>query len=268
MKIDEEKSVKNYFNEINSFCLKNVIDVPTRVTNLGGSLIDHFYCFNPQKILNSCVLLSDISDHFPLYIKLKQYCSNKANINNKNQYYHDYSKINLNKLLTDTSTVLNKFQIYKIINSNNTIHSKFECLIDKIKKIINKNFTMKKLSKSKLKLKLKPWITKGILKSIRYKNRLYKKLCKNNFKDKLKLQEYKTYRNKLTKIKTISKKMYYGKKLKNSNKNSSETWKVINDITKRKKKDNDFPHILKVNEKSVNNPIDIVNNLILGKQPV
>ena len=268
MKIDEEKSVKNYFNEISSFGLKNVIDVPTRVTNLGGSLIDHFYCSNPQKVLNSCVLLSDISDHFPLYIKLKQYCSNKANINNKNQYYHDYSKINLNKLLTDTSTVLNKFQIYKIINSNNTIHSKFECLIDKIKKIINKNFTMKKLSKSKLKLKLKPWITKGILKSIRYKNRLYKKLCKNNFKDKLKLQEYKTYRNKLTKIKTISKKMYYGKKLKNSNKNSSETWKVINDITKRKKKDNDFPHILKVNEKSVNNPIDIVNNLILGKQPV
>ena len=48
---------------------------------------------------------------------------------------------------------------------------------------------MKKLSKSKLKLQLKPWITKGILKSIRYKNKLYKKLCKNNFNDKLKLQK-------------------------------------------------------------------------------
>ena len=57
--------------------------------------------------------------------------------------------------------------------------------------------------------------------------------------------------------------MYYEKRLQNCNKNSSETWKVINDITKRKKKDNDFPHILKVNEKSVNNPIDIVNNLNL-----
>jgi len=122
---------------------------------------------------------------------------------------------------------------------------------------------MKKLSKSKLKLQLKPWITKGILKSIRYKNKLYKKLCKNNFDDKLKLQEYKTYRNKLTKIKTISKKMYYEKRLQNCYKNSSETWKVINHITKRKKKDNDFPHILEVNEKSLNNPIDIVNNLNL-----
>jgi len=206
LKIDEEKSVKNYFNEINSFGLKNLIDIPTRVTNLGGSLIDHFYCSNPQKVLNSCVLLSDISDHFPLYIKLKQCCSDKTNINNKSQYYQDYSKMNLNKLLTDTSTVLNKFQIFKIINSNNSIDSKFECFIGKIKEIINKNVTMKKLSKSKLKLQLKPWITKGILKSIRYKNKLYKKLCKNNFNDRLKLQQYKTYLNKLTKIKTISKK--------------------------------------------------------------
>ena len=40
LKIDEQKSVKNYFNEINTFGLKNLINVPTRVNNLGGSLID------------------------------------------------------------------------------------------------------------------------------------------------------------------------------------------------------------------------------------
>ena len=52
---------------------------------------------------------------------------------------------------------------------------------------------------------LKPWITKGILKSTRYKNRLYKMLCKNNFSNTQKVKEYKTYRNKLIKIKIISK---------------------------------------------------------------
>ena len=55
--------------------------------------------------------------------------------------------------------------------------------------------------------------------------------------------------------------MYYEKRLQNCNKNSSEIWKVINDITQTKKKDNDFP--LKVNEKSLNNPINIVDNLNL-----
>ena len=56
---------------------------------------------------------------------------------------------------------------------------------------------------------------------------MYKKLCKNN-NCKLKLQEYKTYQNKLTNIKTISRKMCYEKRLKNCNKNFSETWKVFN----------------------------------------
>merc|ERR1712096_51703 len=127
----------------------------------------------------------------------------------------DYSKMNLNKLLTDTSTVLNKFQIFKIVNSNNSIDSKLECFIGKIKEIINKNVTLKKLSKYKLKLQLKPWITKGILKSIRYTNKMYKKLCKNNFNDKLKLQVFKTYRNKLLKIKAISKKFTMRKFFRN-----------------------------------------------------
>ena len=54
--------------------------------------------------------------------------------------------------------------------------------------------------------------------------------------------------------------MYYEKRLQNCYKKFSETWKVINDITKRKKKDNFFTHIVKVNEKSFNKPIDIVNN--------
>ena len=34
LKIDEKTSVKNYFNEINSFGLTNSIDVPTSVTNV------------------------------------------------------------------------------------------------------------------------------------------------------------------------------------------------------------------------------------------
>ena len=54
----------------------------------------------------------------------------------------------------------------------------------------------------------KPWITKGILKSIKYKNRLYRMLCKDSFSNTQKVKEFKTYRNKLTIIKTTSKNNY------------------------------------------------------------
>ena len=83
LKKDKVQSIKNYNDEICSFGLTNVINVPTRVSKLGGTLIDHFYYSNPQKILDSNVLLSDISDHNLLYAKLK-YCNlSKTNINSK-----------------------------------------------------------------------------------------------------------------------------------------------------------------------------------------
>lgn len=268
---DKDKSINNYLNEIQSFGITNLIDVPTRVTNQGGTLIDHFYFSNPQRVQNAQVLLSDISDHFPLYVKLKNCNLTKTHINTKTQFHQDYSKININKLSIDASNIFNKFQIYKIINSKDSIDSKFECLLEKVKEISDKNIPTRKLSKSKLKLKSKPWITKGILKSIRYKNKLYKMLCKNNFNNPQKVKEYKTYRNKLTKIKTISKKNYFEKRLQNCNKNSAATWKVINEITNRQKNRCEFPHKLEINEESFTNPVEIVNKLNLhfsniGKQ--
>ena len=57
-------SVKNYLNQINGFGLTNLISLPTGVNNLGGTLVDHFYCSSSEKVINSYVLLSDISDHF------------------------------------------------------------------------------------------------------------------------------------------------------------------------------------------------------------
>ena len=55
----------------------------------------------------------------------------------------------------------------------------------------DQNVPTKKISKAKLKLKSKPWITKEILKSIRRKNKLYKNHFNNNFNKQVKLQEYK-----------------------------------------------------------------------------
>ena len=110
-------------------------------------------------------------------------------------------------------------------------------------------------------MKSKPWITKAILKSIKQKNKLYKNLCKTNFNNPNKVQQYKKYRNRLTKIKTLSKKVYYENMLKSSDKNTSKIWRIINDITNRKKQENQFPHRLDINENSFTKPVEIVNKL-------
>ena len=43
LKKDRKTSIRNYYNEIYIFGLTNLINVPTRVTNPGGTLIDHLY---------------------------------------------------------------------------------------------------------------------------------------------------------------------------------------------------------------------------------
>ena len=110
--------------------------------------------------------------------------------------------------------------------------------------MIEKNIPTRKLSKSKRKLMSKFWITKDILKSIKYKNRLNRMLSKDSFINTLKVKEFIIYRNKLTKVKTISKKNYLEKRLQICNKSSAETWKVINEIINRQKKSYEFPHKL------------------------
>ena len=49
--------------------------------------------------------------------------------------------------------------------------------------------------------------------------------------------------------------------LENSYKNKSKTWKVINKITNRQKKDSYFQNRLDVDQKSYTKPTDIVNKL-------
>ena len=75
----------------------------------------------------------------------------------------------------------------------------------------------------------KPWITAGILKSIRKKNNLYKRMHKTkspNIETK-----YKLYKNKLTTIIRKAERQYYANKLQEMKCNISRTWKLLNQMT-------------------------------------
>ena len=71
--------------------------------------------------------------------------------------------------------------------------------INIFKLILDKHAPLRKRSRKELKLKTKPRITKGLLKSMHRKNCMYKKCV--NTKCTAKWDEYKMYRNKLTHLK-------------------------------------------------------------------
>ena len=71
----------------------------------------------------------------------------------------------------------------------------------------------------------KPWITKGILISIKAKNELFRRYFKSNDADKKDF--YRKYLNILTHIKYHAKRNYYGNLIKINNESFSQIWLII-----------------------------------------
>ena len=90
----------------------------------------------------------------------------------------------------------------------------------------------KSFPKSEVKVKFKsdqsPWITKGIAKSSKKKQRLYEKFLKNRTPKNE--ETYKTYKNLFETIKRRSKKKFYSEKLQKFKGDAKKTWSVMKEI--------------------------------------
>ena len=74
----------------------------------------------------------------------------------------------------------------------------------------------------------RPWITKGIAKSSKKKQKLFEKYLKN--RNPQNLASYKTYKNLFETIKRKSKKNYYSKKILSFKGDAKKTWKTMKDL--------------------------------------
>ena len=109
-------------------------------------------------------------------------------------------------------------------------------LQDGLVEILNKNVSLKKLSRKETKIKSKPWITKDIFKLIKSRDMMYKRLVKSNFKDGLLHKNYKKLKNKITHQKEKSKRSYYQKLFTNTKDDHQKTWNTINKLMGQNKK--------------------------------
>ena len=101
--------------------------------------------------------------------------------------------------------------------------------IEKFTEIYNQAFPLQKI-KIEGKSLVSPWITKGIRKSSRKKQRLYEKFLKHKTTKTL-----ETYKNLFEKIKKSSKKHYYQSKLEKYKNNLKTTWKTMKEIIGKSK---------------------------------
>lgn len=167
------------------------------------------------------VLTSTITDHYTILISL----SNNVSLGNK---YNSYKIINYEKINEDLDqTFLNS------ILDIHDVNIATEMLVDVIKKAIDRNTFVKTVPCRKI-IKV-PWLTPGLLKCIKNRDRLHYKSKQDPGNETLNIT-YKRYRNYCANILNKVKVQFDQTKLDEARNDSKKTWRIIKNIAKFKHK--------------------------------
>ena len=170
--LQNENKVKGYIDMTYSLGAIPLITHPTRVTNNSSSLLDHVYTNNISGETHSYILLDDISDHMPVIV-----CSDLVLKHPKKyeaSYVRDTKNFEAELFLEELSKSLHLLGDTNLPININEIDIYTDKFINIFQLILDKHAPLRKRSRKELKLKTKPWITKGLLKSIHRKNCMYK----------------------------------------------------------------------------------------------
>ena len=91
---------------------------------------------------------------------------------------------------------------------------------------------LQKVSRRQKKIHKKSWLSHEILKAFKDKRKMYKTHFLNGNSAQKEL--YKHFSNKLTKIKTISKRSYFESELQNHSGNPKKTWEIFKSLLPNK----------------------------------
>jgi hypothetical protein len=210
LQLKDRTIINEYFETImaNGFIPK--ITLPTRITDRSSTLIDNIFVKLSDNLsqTTAAVLLANISDHLPCFVSL-----DFLEIRNSSQKYiktwsrskKAYDSFKHEIMITCS---IEKFHFTGTLAPNKN----YDILHNVIQQAHNKHIPMKFVKFNKYRHKCNKWITSGILSSIRFRDKLYKKLKEADPNSNI-YQTYKTnlsvYNSMLKKLIRTSKKSYY-----------------------------------------------------------
>ena len=204
--------------------LSQLIDEATRVTMTTTSLIDHMVTNTPEKISDSGVIHTGISDHSLIFairkisvIKKQENIVEMRNMKNFNEekFVAELLKQHWEQVYFFAEDPNDMWEIWKKI---------FVEVLDKHAPLQCKKIRSKKV----------PWITSDIKKLINTRDKLKRKAISTNLENDW--FDYKTSRNKVNIELRNAKKDYYSSKIADQKFNPKKAWKSINNLLGRQNK--------------------------------
>ena len=257
LKEEDHRQTKDFIDLIYSYTFFPVINRPTRITRESATIIDNI--ITNSMCQHSCsIFVADVSDHLPICLNTNlKLVSNSTELSNKPKYYHKrcFTDDNIHKLTYKLSAINWDEVLNEDISSD--ANNMYNLFLGQLNSSYNECIPLTKIKyKNSKSIPKSPWISKGLLKSINHKNKLYKSCLKHQTTHKENI--YKIYRNKLNSLLRKAKKEYFAKKLDHHKHNMRNTWKTIKCIL-NKSKSTKFATKFKYNNKVYTNPVDIAN---------
>ena len=247
----ESHSLTADFNDLMySHGLIPLITRPTRVTENSATLIDNIFT---NKILNTQeesvqgILVTDISDHYPIFCVNKTIVQKNINVT----YTHRVFSAKNKRLFADEMSAVNWHNVFCASDTESAFSGFHDTLIN-----IHNNCFPSRVNTKKYYLR-KPWLTSGLCDAIKKKNRLYYKSIKVKcVRTKI---EYNVYRRNLRKLLRASEKKYHCDLLSKYKNNSKRLWAVIKNVINKKRK-NKFQDKFQLNDGSITSDMKIISN--------
>lgn len=194
---------------------------------------------------------SDISDHLPVFAVIKRVVKSSKENNNfevsrrvTQQAIYSFKTELMEQNWDDVYVENVNVAFEAFLKTFNSLYDKHCPLVYKVK---NNTFSEK------------PWITKGIQKSCKKKNKLYRDFLNGRTKEAE--SAYKTYKTRLTSVMRLSKKNYFSAALEKNKHNIKNTWSVLNKLIKRVNPTSAIPTQFFTKDKVIiNNTKEIANH--------
>ena len=182
-----------------------------------------------------------MTDHFPIVIALKNYGSSQQHSKTKHKYKRSYNEENIKAFNQRLLSV--KWDEVKNCDDPNETYKQFFNIFNSVYDI----YFPKVFVRLKTTHIQSPWITKGIAKSSKRKQKLYEKFLKHRTRETE--LAYKSYKNLFESIKKKAKKKHYSEKISKYKHDAKKTWSIMKElIGEIKLKSSNLPRRITVNE--------------------
>jgi len=242
---------------LDQLLLKNIIPkvtVPTRITSHSATLLDHIFTNIVSEKCIAGTLITDISDHFSNFIFIKS-LSLKSTLPQTVTY-----RVMSNQAIDNLNRSLSDHDWTDLYNSTD-VNTAYEIFSDQFSQLVNTHLPIKTAKFNSLKHKREPWMTKGILTSLKTKEKLYIQMvkCKGNANYAHRQEIYKQYNFIYKKCIKAAKALHWKITFQETKSNMKKTWENINTILNKKSNKHSFPQVFKDENNEYKTPAEIAN---------